>query len=324
MTFRALRGYSTEARNNIRVALSLPPLQEPSVARAHALYVGGALATIQSDHEQATSMLTECLAIRHGLGNQQEIAATLSTLSLLHLRQGDAAKARDCSMEALATFRQVGDRVGEAASLLNLGEIAVRRGDDAAARDLFEQCLALSRNIKLELEGECQRNLGELALAEGDLQGAQARFTRSLTVCRDAEDKQNEAIALWCLGKTDAARGEHESARAKFAHALRAFESFQMTWEALDCLEDYANLLQSIDRPDDAVRLLAAAVAIRGRLGIPGSQRGEAERQKTTLAARATLGEAAFDAAWAAGNVWGVDDAIQGALASTRSSVATT
>ena len=46
------------------------------------------LATNQSDYAEATKMLMECLAIRRELGNARETAATLSTLSTLHLQQG--------------------------------------------------------------------------------------------------------------------------------------------------------------------------------------------------------------------------------------------
>ena len=67
MRFRILRGYSTEGRNNVRAALALPAIQEPNCFRAHALYVGGVLATNQGDYAEATKMLTECLAIRRGL-----------------------------------------------------------------------------------------------------------------------------------------------------------------------------------------------------------------------------------------------------------------
>ena len=260
MRFRILRGYSTEARKNIRAALALPGLQEPNVARGHTLYVGGVLAATQSDLPQATQMLMECLSIRRGLGHPRDIAAALSSLATLHLQRDDAAKARDCEEEALAIFREIGDRMAEGIGLLNLGEISLKLADYGAARDLFEQCLAIAQSIKYqELEGECERDLGELLLAAGDLQAAQARFARSLKVCRDAEDKRNEAIALWGLGKTDAAGGDHEAARTKLAEALRAFEAFGMNAEALDCLEDYAELLRAAGRFDDAVRLQAAA-----------------------------------------------------------------
>ncbi len=315
MQFRIRRGYSTEARNNVRAALALPGMREPNVARGHALYLGGVLATNQGDYGEAKWMLAECLAIRRALGASFDTAATLSTLSMLHMRQGDVALARECEEEAIALFRAQGNPLGEAHGLLNLGEIAVRQSDDGNARTLFEQCLAIARDIRhMETVGECERNLGELALAAGDLDGARKRFVRSLEVCKETEDKRNEAIALRCLGKVDAAGGDRESARAKFAEALRAFESFQMSSEALDCLEDFAALMQESGRSGDAARVHAATVAIRDRLTIPRLQRGEPRRLKSIESACEALGETGFEAAWAAGTTWALDDAIECAL----------
>ena len=97
MRFRILRGYATEARNNLHAALALPGIAEPSLARAHTLYASGTLAAYQSDHADALKMLTECLAIRRGLGNRRETAAALSALSTTYVRLGDWAKARDCA-----------------------------------------------------------------------------------------------------------------------------------------------------------------------------------------------------------------------------------
>jgi predicted ATPase/class 3 adenylate cyclase len=324
MRFRILRGYLTEGRRNIRAALELSGMREPTLARGHALYVGGTLAAYQSDHVEATRLLTECLAIRQGLGDMLEVAGTLSTLGVVHLQAGDTAKARECEEQCLAIFRQLGNPIGEALALGHLGEISMQLGEDANARDMFEQCLAIAQTIKHhELEGECERYLGELALDAGDLPAAQARFTRSLEVCRNAEDKRNEAIALWCQGKADAANGEPESARKKFAEALRAFETLQMNAEGLDCLGDYAGLLQTAGHWADAVRLLAAVSAIRDRLAISRPKRGETKRQSSIKAARAALGAAAFDAAWSQGQKWAFDDAIEHALASAANAPAT-
>ena len=64
--------------------------QASDLAQAHALYVGAALAESQSDHAEARQMLETCLALRRGLGNPVDIAATLSTLSLARLQAGDA------------------------------------------------------------------------------------------------------------------------------------------------------------------------------------------------------------------------------------------
>ncbi len=317
MRFRILRGYSTEARNNVRKALLLPGILDPNAARAHALYVGGVLATNQSDYVEATKMLTECLAIRRGLGNARETAATLSTLATLHLQQDDLAKARDYEGEATGIFRGLGDRVGEAIGLLNLGEISVRQGDCGSAQELFEQCLEIARSVKhQELESDCERNLGEIALSSGNLAAAQARFARSLQVCRDAEDKRGEAITLWRLGKTDAACGDQESARKRLAEALHALQAFEMNSEVLDCLEDYVKLLQLAGQVENAVRACAAAAAVREALRLPRPAHREAEMQMRVTEARAELGHPAFEIAWASGRTWGLNEAIENALVS--------
>lgn len=317
MRFRILRGYSTEARNNIRAALLLPGVREPNVARGHALYVGGVLATNQSDYMEAGKMLTECLEIRRGLENPRETAAALSTLATLHLQQDHLAQARECEEEAIQIFRDLGDNVGEAIGLLNLGEIAERQADFSDAQVLFEQCLGIARNIShQELESDCERNLGELAQIAGNLPLAAARFARSLKVCRDAEDKRGEAISLWRLGKTEAAIGDLDSARKNLTAALLALQSFQMSSEVLDCLEDYLRLLQLAGQVEEAVRAYGACAAVRNARTIPRSPSREAEMKTRVMAARTELGERAFDAAWATGQIWSLDEAIKHTLSS--------
>ncbi|MGH8849758.1 MAG: tetratricopeptide repeat protein [Casimicrobiaceae bacterium] len=321
MRFRILRGYSADARDNIREALTRPGILEPNLPRSHALYVGGVLATTQGDHAEAHRMLAECLAIRRQLNTPREIAATLSTLCTLHLQQHDLAKARDYEEEALGIFRQLGDRIGEGIGLLNLGEIAVQLGENDGAQQLFEQGLTLARSINYqELEGECECNLGELAFEAGDLAAAQARFSRSLQVCRNAEDRRNEAIALWWLGKTDAARGNFDSALERLAEALRAFRAFGINNAALECLEDYAGVINKLGRADDAVRLHAAAAAARKDLALPASPRSEAKRNSSIEAAREALGGATFNAAWSEGQAWTLAAAIEHAVASKAAS----
>ena len=74
-------------------------------------------------------MLETCLVLHRRLGNQVEIAATLSTLALARLQAGDAAGAEASEREALELFRALGQKHGEAIGLLHLGQIAVYVGD---------------------------------------------------------------------------------------------------------------------------------------------------------------------------------------------------
>jgi len=317
MGFRFLRGYATEGRKYIRAALALPAVKASDIAHTHALYVGAVLADNQSDYAEAGRMLEPCLELRRKMGVPVDIAATLSMLATVRLHEGDAERARVCDEEALAIFRELGDRIGEAIELGHLGEICMHVADDAGARDYFEQCLAIARAIvHRELEGECELYLGQLALEAGDLAAARTSFTRSIEVCRDAENKRGGAMALWWMGKADIGQGDGESARIKLSAALRAFQSFEMHAEVLACIEDLAELLQSLGPVEEAVRIYAAAAAARERLVLRRPARGTRRWQGNIHAARKAVGDALFDAAWSEGQTWQLDVAIGRAMAS--------
>ena len=158
--------------------------------------------------------------------------------------------------------------------------------------------------------------LGEIALEGGDLPAARARFARSLEVCRGAEDKRGEAMALWWMGKADLAGGDTDAARVKLAEALRAFQAFEMNAEVLGCLEDHARLVQTLGLVDDAMRLYAATSAARERLALRRPLRSEQRWGAGIAAARTAVGDAAFDAAWTEGRTWNLEVAIGRALAS--------
>ena len=314
--FRILRGYASEGRNNIRAALALPAVQALDVAHAHALYVGGTLATIQSDYAEAARMLEACLKLRRVIANPVDLAATLSTLSLVRLQVGDPTCARVGEEEALGIFRQLGDRIGEAIGLLHLGQIALHAGEDDAARDDFKQSIAIARDIKHgEIESEGERMLGEIALESGDISGARAHMSRSLEVCRGAGDKRDEATSLWWMGKADIVAGDIDLAHTRLHAALRAFKAFEMVAEIIGCLEDHGTLALSRGCPEEAASLHAACATTRERLGLARPPRGQAHWQDDLKRTREALGDATFEQAWGSGRGWDLEEAIRRALA---------
>ncbi|MCB2019289.1 MAG: tetratricopeptide repeat protein [Rhizobacter sp.] len=313
--FWTLRGYATEGRNVVRAALALPAIQSSDIAHAWALYVGAALAESQSDHAEARQMLELCLTLRRRLGNPNDIAATLSTLSLARLQAGDAAGALETEHEALQIFRDLGDRSGEAIGLIHLGQIRAYMGDTDRAREHLEECMSVARGLKhQEIEGECQLLLGEVAFDVGDWEQAVLWFKRSLTVCREAADKRGEANALRWLGKTELEAGDLASARARLDEAVREFRAFEMWEELLGGLDDLAALIHREGPADLAVRILAAAAMARKRLRLVLSPRTEERAQALTAALRDSLTVPVYESHWNDGCEWEIDHAIELAL----------
>jgi predicted ATPase/class 3 adenylate cyclase len=316
MRFWTLRGYMTEGRKIVRAALALPATREHALAHAFALYVGGVLAADQSDHPEAKAMLAECVELRRPLDTPRESAAALSALASIHLKDGDSERARACAQEALEIFRTLEDRIGEGIALLNLGEIYEQLEAYGPAQEHFEQCLVIARELDhKELESDCECNLGDIALANGDARAARARFTRARDLAQQAQDKRSGAVALWRLGRVDGAEGDRGQARLRLAEALRAFGSFELNGEALDCLEDFAELLHAEGRPEFAANAYSAAHHVREALLLPRAISRRDLWTKRLATTRAALGDAAFDTAWNAGKSWKLADAIERVLA---------
>jgi tetratricopeptide (TPR) repeat protein len=312
--FWILRGYATEGRSVVRSALALPDVQAADQAHAFALYVGAALAECQSDYSEARQMLESCLLLRRKLGNPLEVAATLSTLSLARLPEGDVDAARAGETEALDILRQNGNRVGEAIGLLHLGQIDAYAGDDIQAQLNLEKSLAIARQLKhAEVTGECELMLGEVALRAGDHPRARATLERSLSVCQAAGDRRGVANATWWLGKTDLALNDLASASLRLGSALRDFVAFEMREPLLGCLQDHALLAQQKGQLPLAVSLAAAAVQLQERLGLQRPQRAQGKWQEQLGCLRLAMASAEFDAAWTTGRAWELEDAVRSA-----------
>jgi len=321
MGFWMLRGYSSEGRRYVRASLELPEVRASDAIHAHALYVGACLAEGQSNYAEAQQMLQSCLALRRNLNSPIDIAASLSTLSLVRLHTGDADGARQDEEEAVTIFRSIENRIGEAIGLLHLGQIHFYLEDDAQAHVYFEQCLKIAREIEYrEIEREAELLLGESLLASADLPGACARFTRSLDVCRQAEDKRGEASALWWLGKWDLQSGDLGGARVRLNGALRAFQAFEMYEELLGCLDDHAELMRAMGAVEDAVRIYASVDAARERLTLRRYPRSQRRWADTIAGVRHKLGDEDFDKRWSEGRTWSIDDAITRARSRVESS----
>ena len=315
--FWTRRGYLSEGRAAVRAALALPAVQAAPMARAHALYVGAALAASQSDYLEAEHMLETCLALRRQLGNSVDIAATLSTLALTRFGHGDTPGALAGEQEALPLFRASGHRVGEAVALLHLGQFFTRLDDEAAAHHHLQAGLDLARQIKhQEVEAECELVLGQLAFTSNRSELAARHFLRSLAVCKASGNSQGEASVQWWRGKLALQAGELAEARKELSEALGAFVTSERRIETLLCLRDHARLILQLGAAGPAVTVASAAAAGLALIGAPPTETADRRWQAELAALHAAVPDAAcFQRAWDAGQAVGLEAAARRALA---------
>jgi tetratricopeptide (TPR) repeat protein len=295
--------------------LKQPNIASSDVAQAWALYVGAVLAQSQGDYGEARDMLERCLVLRRRLGNQFDIAAALSTLSLVRLHMGDVDEAAVGEREALRIFRDLGYQYGELMCLLYLGQVEQYLGNDKEAKALFEHAFSIAREIKhQETQGECELRLGQLAFFGGEVGNAELWFKRSLTLCREAADRRGEANAIRWLGKCDVSSGIAVSARARLIEALRVFRKFEMWDETLGCLDDIAELCSLEGQSEQSIRLSAATQRAREKLGLQRSPRAKARQAERIAGYQAAVRLESAEEAWNAGSSWDIEDAIVNAV----------
>lgn len=342
------------AREPLQAGLALAREAGDKLGAAQALNDLGMVAYRQSDYAAARALYAESLSLRRAMGDQPGIATLLNNLGLVASDLGDYLAAQELHAESLRLNRQIGDKQGVTRSLTCLGWVAQARGDYAEARALYAETLALCRemgnktgignlldhlaevalalgdlaearvlqeeSLSLRREMGAKRNLGgslnnlgAVALGQGDYAAARALFEESLTLCQEMDYKRYMAYALLGLGLVELSENT-PNAREPILRSLRLRQEAGVPSEQTSSLVGVAGLAlqagqavqaaQWLGAVDSALKVLKAAVE-------PDIVHFHAQ---TLAAVQAHLGAAEFQAAWAVGAAWSLDEAVRLAL----------
>jgi non-specific serine/threonine protein kinase len=287
-------------------------LYEESLAICRALGDGGGVACClgglgvvsreQGDYPGARSLYEESLAVCRAMGDRSGIAASLHNLGNVARHQGDYASAHRLYEESLALRRELGDRNAVAASLNSQGNAAFAQGEYASARSLYEEGLAIFRALgdRSGVAGSLN-SLGNVAFAIGDCAAARRLYEEGLAIYRELGERSSIATSFSDLGNVAREQGDYASARSLYTASLALRRELGDKSRVANSLEAFASLTGREGRGERSARLWGAAAALRDALGTPLSPPDREKRENELAAVRASLGEAAFAAAWDAG-----------------------
>jgi tetratricopeptide (TPR) repeat protein len=244
-------------------------------------------------------------------------ARALDADGLLTSQSGEYPAARARLEESLAIAREVGDNGVQIKGLVHLGLMSHLKGDRGAAKALFEESLAIGERAgDAWAVGQALYWLGYAALAEGAYADARARLERALTVRREAGLMFGVEVSLTALGVIATRLGQHAEARSLLVEGLAIARDVGHEWGVAQSLDAWAALALARGRPERAARLLGAAAAVREAAGTRRSPSwyDNWRLDRDIAAARATLGEEAYAAAWAGGRAMTVHQAVAYAL----------
>jgi len=288
--FWLVLGYVSEGRDWLERVLALAGPTAPATrvealagptapaTRVEALWGASDLAIFQNDLARAKALAAEALALARECGYRLGVGMGLHGLGNAAESQGDFGAAEAYHEDALTLFRELGEPVWEGLALRHLGLTASDRSDWVRARAFHEEALVIWRRLGHPWGvPAAQRDVADLALLQGDLASALELYQESLAGWRHLRERFHVGGCLWGVAQVALATGHAEQ----------------------------------------AVRLLAAMEALDEAIGVVLPLEMQAQLARLANAARETLGEVAFGAAWAAGRALAVEEATGEALAVT-------
>jgi predicted ATPase/DNA-binding SARP family transcriptional activator len=254
-------GLWAEGRRWQEGAIALPGTDDMRHARAAVLLGGAVLASLQGQPPVALPWLEESVALFRSAGDRSGEAYALAYQGVSLGQTGDARAVEPC-MRALEWFRAAGDLYGARLCLVVLSTDYGAIGEPERARETGEEGVAVARAYGLDRElAIALQVLASARLVLGDVSGAGQLLRESIL------SLQRDPSLFW-------------SARAVQLFAVVEFRR-----------GEYAR----------GARLMGAGDTVRGIIGASTLGPDRIHLEPQLAAARAALGDAAFDAAWQGG-----------------------
>jgi len=307
--FCHMHGHGGEVLQALNVLLARPDAQPP--ARARALTTSCHLRDRFADDSPVPSMASEALRIARELADDAVAADAISQLCWFRFQHGDLPAALADIDEAVGLARKTGDPRLIAEMLGRRAVFKSESGDlDAAFADQ-EEALTLSRatgdNYRLAIT---LGNLGVDELTAGQLRAARAHLQEA-SMLDDNLGYQILSVGLQQnLGFMDIIDADPRHARRHFLDSLDTARITGFTSYAHGALLGLA-LAAGADSDPAAAATLHGVADEQRELGGRAFQALEAGlRDRDHARLRATLGETAFEAAYARGRTLSQADAV--------------
>ncbi len=267
---------------------------------AFSLHLLGGSLWVRGNPAAGRALVEESLALFRTLGDNYQIAWALYQLGMISSSQGEYDRARALFEESLALHRQIKHQRGIAFSLTHLAQaIFASHGEQTIVDTLLEEGLALSSALgDKDSLAYVSALRGQIALRQGDLAAAHVLLEESVQLYRDVGSRHGTAEALSHLARVMAAQGDSAAAYKLYNDDLIIARELHNIWLIVHCLEGLARLAAGQGTFARAAQLWGEVEALRQSISTPLPAAERAEYDRAVAAARAHLGDIAFDASW--------------------------
>jgi predicted ATPase len=268
-------GFAAEGLRWTDLALENADEATPSL-RAGVLRTAGNLNYNLNDLHKGKEYLHRALVLYRELGDKRGAALSSILLSIMGVdNPQEIQQSIGLAQESLVAFRELGDMSGIALALNILGELRRVEGDYESARQYYEACLEIVKKTGERLREAMQyHNLGFIATHQNQLQLAEKLIKQALIISIEMDNNYHLAVGISSLAGPAARLGY----------------------------------------PKRAARLLGAAHAAMGSLGVNQQPADKVEVDRFTYEVQQALGEEEFSQAWRKGLAMTIQEATDYAL----------
>ena len=310
--FWGLRGYLDEGRLWLAQVISLLETGSASALIQAKVWMGaGMLAWRQSAYDLSSEYMEKSLTYTRQTGDEAAVSRVLQALATIEMARGSYARSTAILEEVLALDRKNENHENLAYDLGSLADVAFQQGNYALAQSFYEKSLALHRE-----RGDknsiaiCLHNLGEVNHQLGDDAQSRVLTVEAAALFRELGVKQGLAVSLANLGELAVGAGDASGGQILYREALKLQQELGAKGDILSILLILAAFALQSDQPARAVRLFAAAQALRQSIDVALSQAQVTEYETHITSARARLKEPDFAQAWTEGSAMTVEAAI--------------
>jgi predicted ATPase/class 3 adenylate cyclase len=314
----------------------------------------GMQGNFETDYAQGRVLLDHALILVREIGDHWASGGILNSRAGLFLNQNDLTSAESYFEQALKDARISGDMRRISFGLMGLGQTALGQGDALQAEKWFREALAAAQEIrdnpnifgshsfitfsKLYLEdyASAKELIAEdfrlaqidkayisqtflfsawIDLAQGNLSGAIEQMEEGLLLAKQTTDLYSITTLITGLGDALRRIGDFEQARIKYEEAIAVCQKENIVYGYCVCFEGWGMLAIDQGQAIKGVHLFGMRERLRASEFVmdflPFMVR---EREAHIAAARAQLGEDAFNQAWAEGKAMSTEESVKYAL----------
>jgi len=312
--FWFVRGYWTEGISWTEAALNAS--QEPRSARARLLAGAVSLARLLNRYPLGRMYGEESLRLREELGDEVGRGETLFELGWLALPSNRFDQAETYFQEVLRIGREQNSIPITTRGLFGMGQVRWRQGRLSEARRFLLQGQAVPRLIgDARMHASISNTLGHVFHDLRQLKQARRYFRESHESAQALGDRDLAALTLMNVALVDLDRHDHATVRANLESSMRDFVQLGQRLDVSVCLDGFALLAAENKIYERALRLFAAAAAIRQSIGAAWSSGHSARVSAAIEQARKAIGPTRADRRWNEGKSMAPEQAVKYAVA---------